>query len=484
MPFPTTPTPGEFYPLDPGAAPRWQWDDVTETWNITTGYPVEFTASSISLENVDNTSDLDKPISTATQGALDIKADKTDPRFGSERVPLTVTSDSVTIDASTGTRRVYTISITTTNPFVLQIINLPADPIQWEADVLITTLEIPLSFTFTGAAKKVDVPAATLVDKPFSFGKTTLLRLQKQRAGRYTAEFQAATAGTLCLIGTPVFTTNRCSLSWVNDNRDSFNTCTTFNGTWNSCGASLNTAFPAVDISSGVTFIQTWRFTSITSFPLLDFSNATSIIDCWGGCSNLTSFPLIDTSNCTNLRENWWDCTGLLTFPLINTANVTDLSNTWRNCQNLTSFPLINTSACGNFYYTWFNCEDLTTFPLINTANGTDFTETWAECSGLTSFPQLNFANGASFNGTWRACTSLVNFPLVNLSAGTNFTNAWQGCPLNVASTENVLVALNNNVRSGLATNVGTCPKTTWTTSANTAFNSLVARGWTITFVP
>jgi len=40
-----------------------------------TGNPHAVTASDVGLGNVDNTSDLDKPISTATQTALDLKSD-------------------------------------------------------------------------------------------------------------------------------------------------------------------------------------------------------------------------------------------------------------------------------------------------------------------------------------------------------------------------------------------------------------------------
>jgi hypothetical protein len=61
------------------------------------------------------------------------------------------------------------------------------------------------------------------------------------------------------------------------------------------------------------------------------------------------------------------------------------------------------------------------------------------------------------------------------------FGNAWFGCPLNVASTENALVALDITGRTGLSTNIGTRPKSTWTAPALAAFNSLIAKGWTVT---
>lgn len=55
--------------------------DITGAINhagLTTGNPHNVTASEVGLGNVDNTSDIDKPISTATQAALDDKADDSD----------------------------------------------------------------------------------------------------------------------------------------------------------------------------------------------------------------------------------------------------------------------------------------------------------------------------------------------------------------------------------------------------------------------
>lgn len=52
-----------------------------------TSNPHEVTKSQVGLSNVDNTSDLSKPISTATQAALDNKADLVDGKVPSEQLP-------------------------------------------------------------------------------------------------------------------------------------------------------------------------------------------------------------------------------------------------------------------------------------------------------------------------------------------------------------------------------------------------------------
>jgi hypothetical protein len=65
------------------------------------------------------------------------------------------------------------------------------------------------------------------------------------------------------------------------------------------------------------------------------------------------------------------------------------------------------------------------------------------------------------------------------------FQNAWTNCALTAQSIENILVSLDTNGASNitLAINQGTnAGKTTWSTAANTAYTSLINKGWTISF--
>ena len=67
-----------------------------------TGTVSGVTATHVGLENVDNTSDADKPVSTATQTALDLKANLASPTFtGTVTIPTQATSDDSTKAAST-----------------------------------------------------------------------------------------------------------------------------------------------------------------------------------------------------------------------------------------------------------------------------------------------------------------------------------------------------------------------------------------------
>jgi len=83
-----------------------EWQKVDNTDSVTsvagrTGNVI-LTSSDVGLGNVDNTSDLNKPISTATQDALDLKADIDSPSFtGSPTAPTPATSDVSTKIATT-----------------------------------------------------------------------------------------------------------------------------------------------------------------------------------------------------------------------------------------------------------------------------------------------------------------------------------------------------------------------------------------------
>ena len=309
------------------------------------------------------------------------------------------------------------------------------------------------------------------------------------------------------------------SFAWQNCSKlISFPTINTSSGTnfsraWEGC--SSLTSFPLINTVAGTDFNNAWfGCNSLTDFPLINTAAGTSFSLAWYNCSSLTSFPLINTAAGTDFNNAWRDCTSLTSFPLIDTAAGTSFSLAWLNCSSLTSFPLINTAAGTNFSRAWEGCSSLTDFPLINTAAGTDFSRAWYNCNSLTSFPLINTAAGTSFFFAWYNCSSLTSFPLINTAAGTDFNNAWRDCTsltdfpanmfdttgtliatafsnafstcaLTVTSIENILTSLVTNGQSNITLTLsgGTnAAKSTWTTAANTAYDTLISRGWTITF--
>jgi hypothetical protein len=274
---------------------------------------------------------------------------------------------------------------------------------------------------------------------------------------------------------------------------------TTFVDAWRNC--TTLTSFPQLDTSKGTLFAHAWEnCSSLTSFPQLDTSKGTLFYFAWSNCSSLTSFPQLDTSKGTLFYVAWYNCNSLTSFPLINTAAGTNFISAWLGCSSLTSFPLINTAAGTNFSFAWGGCSSLTSFPLINTAAGTNFSNAWGGCSSLTAFPALDFdaavglASDASntntgFRATWQNCTSLADFPanLFDNTTCTRYLDAFTNCALTAQSIENILVSINtaNTSNGNLTLSGGTnAVKTSWTANANTAYDALVARGWTITFRP
>jgi hypothetical protein len=296
-----------------------------------------------------------------------------------------------------------------------------------------------------------------------------------------------------------------------------------FFSTWAGC-AGL-TSFPLINTAAGISLGEAWRnCSSLTSFPLINTAACTNFGFAWQNCSSLSSFPLINTAAGVSFFSTWAGCAGLTSFPLINTSAGTGLGSTWAGCSSLTSFPLINTSAVISFSAAWNGCSSLTSFPLINTAAGTNFGSAWQVCSSLTSFPLIDTAAGTNFQQCWRLCTQLTSFPVLDFDAAvglasdtqniiSGFRAAWQncsaladfpanlfdnttctryldafnGCALTATSIENILVSINtaNTSNGNLSLEGGTnAVKTSWTANANTAYDALVARGWTITFRP
>ena len=253
----------------------------------------------------------------------------------------------------------------------------------------------------------------------------------------------------------------------------------------------LNLAISATDIGyfeNVTTFKRSWDgCSSLTSFPVIDTSSCVSFDTVWSGCSSLTSFPLLDTSSGTNFNLTWAGCSSLTSFPLINTSSATNFRFTWAGCSSLTSFPLLDTSIVTGINGAWSNCSSLTSFPQINTSNVSLFSRfgnegAWGGCSSLTSFPLLDFSNGTDFGGTWYSCSNLTSFPAnaFDKNIATNYPNAFFNTNLTTQSIDDILVSLDTSgVSNGtFAQSGGQAPSAT----GIAAKDSLVAKGWTITY--
>jgi hypothetical protein len=197
----------------------------------------------------------------------------------------------------------------------------------------------------------------------------------------------------------------------------------------------------------------------------------------------------LDVSSGTSFGSTWQNCSSLTSFPLLNTSSGTSFASAWRGCSGLTSFPLIDTSSGTDFSRTFMDCTGLTSIPSIDTSNGTAF-DNFCKTTAITAFPSLDFSSATRFLDAWYNCSNLTDFP-ANMfdTTGTLISNAfrqaWNYAALSAQSIENILVSLDTNGASNITlgftggTNAG---KTTWSTAANTAYNNLIAKGWTIYF--
>lgn len=174
----------------------------------------------------------------------------------------------------------------------------------------------------------------------------------------------------------------------------------------------------------------------------------------------------------------------------INLSN--SLFRAWRGAAFMTSFecPFHVTSHVSNFQEAWRGCISLTSFPSLDVSSGINLAAAWRSCSSLTSFPLLDVSSGIRFDSAWHSCTNLANFP-ANMFDTTGtlvsnaFGNTWAACALTAQSIENILVSLDTNGASNITLNIsgGTnAAKTTWSTAANTAYDNLITKGWTISF--
>jgi hypothetical protein len=209
-------------------------------------------------------------------------------------------------------------------------------------------------------------------------------------------------------------------------------------------------------------------------------------------------------AECTSFNSTWKDCRTMVDFPKINTSNATDFTNAWQNCVNLTPFPPIDIRKGVSFDRAWMENNALTSFPTGSFPLGVSFVSAWQGCVKMVDFPRCTFPVGQNLQSAWESnyelvtfqpdvfpeattlarawmnCVKLQNFPLFTAPKCTSFVNAWTNTVLTPQAIENVLVSLDNTGKNALQTDVGKCPRSTWTAAAMTAYNSLIAKSWTV----
>ena len=112
------------------------------------------------------------------------------------------------------------------------------------------------------------------------------------------------------------------------------------------------------------------------------------------------------------------------------------------------------------------------------------------ECNTMVSFPFVSLPKVNVFIATWYKCGQLVDFPANMFDASPTFASntfykAFTLCRLSTQSAENILVSIDtNNQSDNMLDMAGSYnpSKSTWTAAANTAYDNLIAKGWTINY--
>jgi hypothetical protein len=146
-----------------------------------------YTASEVGLGNVDNTTDLLKPISTATQTALDLKSPLASPTFtGTPSVPTATVGTNTTQIASTAYVRAEVSALVASAPTALDTLNELATALGNDANfsTTVTTalgLKAPLaSPTFTGTTTVTNLTYTGTVTGTGALGTTGVALIGNQ----------------------------------------------------------------------------------------------------------------------------------------------------------------------------------------------------------------------------------------------------------------------------------------------------------------
>jgi len=154
----------------------------------------------------------------------------------------------------------------------------------------------------------------------------------------------------------------------------------------------------------------------------------------------------------------------------------------FRGCNNLTisATDIGHFETVTNFRLTFQNTS-VSTLPLIDTSSVTSFEAAFSSCN-FTTFPSLDLSSAATFYKTWQLNSNLVNFPanMFDNSPATIYARAFRNTNLSQTSIDNILVSIDTAGQSN-----GTFDQSGGSTPSATglaAIDSLVAKGWTITY--
>jgi len=447
-----------------------------------TGTVSGITKSMVGLGNVDNISDTNKPISTAQQTALDLKAPINNPTFtGTVSAPTVASSNNSTHVATTAYVKAVIGDLIDSAPETLDTLKEIADSLGNDPDLSGTltaaiALKAPIeSPTFTGTVSGIDKTMVGLenvdntsdADKPVSTAQQSELDLKAP-------------------LESPSFTGDVTVTSYLQTPYVKYT-----NGI--SSDGDINIEYSAAQIQSGfiertISSASTDTFNTSELSSWLNNINDTFILTVNNNSSYNITFSTSGSGVISfignNLVLNSWKsgtflivCTGNNSWTIYQTGG-RDLTNMLEGYNQL-SFPAgVNSSI--NLIYLIDNKlvidgDSSNYYVFQSDSNTTLTTNNFKDIYATTSYSQINVLNNTTLNVTGDAYFNMLPnavFSTINVEAGsTLIASALQLNGITVIGSGTVSIVALNDTPSANLSNVSTST-TNITMSADTTFTS------------
>jgi hypothetical protein len=266
------------------------------------------------------------------------------------------------------------------------------------------------------------------------------------------------------------------------------------------------TEFPGVNLVGCTSLYQAFQQGSLVKFgtqanpvglgSTADNSSTCSLVQAFYAASSFKEFH-VDSGDRISTLQNAFYNTGITTFSVGDNdlSNCTSLRSAFF-ATPLTEFSGFNLVGCTDFYKTFQSNTALVNFgtqanPIgLGTTGDNASTCTWPDTFyGVSTLKEVHIDSGTRV-GDFSASfvnTGITTFRIndTNLSSVITMSNAFLNSALDTASIENILVSCDNGGKSSIALTLsgGTnAAKSTWTSTANTAYTNLIGKSWTITY--
>ena len=340
--------------------------------------------SGVGLGNVDNTSDADKPISSATQGALDDKFDT-----------ATDDSDDITEGSS--------------NKFLTTEVTDRLARLEYQAlNQFVSVWKTNNSGTSSSDQIKLPLISGGTYDFIVDWGDNTIDNITSYNQSEVTHTYPIAGTYTVKISGV-------CNgFQAIGYSKDGLKLTELKN-------------FGCLNISN----VNAFRYCvnlQITATDTLDTVGTTDFGSMFKGRTNMTNAPkFTDTSSVTYTDAMFQNCSNLVNVPLFNTSSVIFVNNMFDSCFDLVNVPLFDTSSVTSMISMFEWCTNVI-IPLFDISSA-------GSMNNFLQYGSLSTENYSSLLEYWDTLTLQDN---VNFNGGNSKYNTAGGVArANIISNHN-----------------------------------------------